>query len=36
MGMALTDSAYDRFLNRVPGPPSAAGLQTPQRFWGAR
>jgi len=36
MGTALTDAAYDRFLNRVPGPPSATGPQTAQRFWGAR
>ena len=36
MRLALTDWAYDRFLNRVPGPPSAGGPQAPQRFWGAR
>ena len=36
MGVALTDWAYDRFLNKLPGPPSAGGPQGQPRFWGAR
>jgi len=36
MGLALTDWAYDRFLNRPPGTPAPVGPQGQQRFWGAR
>jgi D-amino peptidase len=36
MGPALTDWAYDRWLNRLPVPPAAGGSQAPPRFWGAR
>jgi len=35
-GLALTDWAYDRFLDRVPAPPTAGGPQGLARFWGAR
>jgi len=36
MSLALTDWAYDRWLNRLPGTVAAAGPQGQQRFWGAR
>ena len=36
MDLAVTDWAYDRWLNRLPAPPKAGGVQTQQSFWGAR
>jgi len=36
MRIAVDDWEYDRWLHRIPGPPAAGGVQTQQRFWGAR